>query len=175
MIDVTNKNKEKENKIKINSDLNFSEKQTRSITQEGTMKTQTLESIPQNWKFVANTIEENDNIRESLLIYTVTWNLKGQKPTDEELKMILPKLNRNNLNSRRYSDKNKNEIKNEINVNANYINTNTKTESPLKENKNSMKGNKFYHIYAITSQECMRSIFSSFFNSNKDEWLKMLQ
>jgi hypothetical protein len=37
------------------------------------------------------------------------------------------------------------------------------------------KQNKFFHIYAVSSQECMRSIFLSFFNSNKDQWILLLQ
>ncbi len=49
------------------------------------------EQIPKNWKFVSNSIKENDTIRESLLIYTTTWNMKGQKPNEEEIKLILPK------------------------------------------------------------------------------------
>ncbi len=89
-------------------------------------------SFPQNWKFVANTIRNNDRIKESLLIYTVTWNLKGRVPKSEELKILLPKL----------------------------------------QNKNQSK---LYHMYVISTQECMRSILSSFFNSNKDKWIQMLQ
>jgi hypothetical protein len=33
---------------------------------------------------------------------------------------------------------------------------------------------KKYHIYAIGSEECMRSIFKSFFISDKTEWEKMI-
>ena len=31
-----------------------------------------------------------------------------------------------------------------------------------------------YHIYAIGSEECMRSIFKSFFISDKSEWERMI-
>jgi hypothetical protein len=33
---------------------------------------------------------------------------------------------------------------------------------------------KKYHIYAIGSEECMRSIFKSFFYSDKSDWEKMI-
>jgi len=32
-----------------------------------------------------------------------------------------------------------------------------------------------YKIYSIGTQESMRSIFHSFFNSNKDEWIRLLR
>ena len=34
---------------------------------------------------------------------------------------------------------------------------------------------KFYHLYVVGTQECMRSILASFFNSNKDEWIRLIQ
>jgi hypothetical protein len=43
------------------------------------------------------------------------------------------------------------------------------------ENLLMKKQKKFFHIYAVSSQECMRSIFYSFFNSNKDQWILLLQ
>ena len=49
------------------------------------------EEIPKNWKFVSDSINDNNTILESLLIYTVTWNMKGLKPNDDEIKLILPK------------------------------------------------------------------------------------
>jgi hypothetical protein len=91
------------------------------------------EKTPSNWKYISETLKENSKqnlikLHESLLIYTVTWNLKGEKPSRDELKLVLPKI----------------------------------------------KG-KDYHFYVIGTQECMRSIFSSFFNSNKDEWIKIIK
>jgi hypothetical protein len=38
-----------------------------------------------------------------------------------------------------------------------------------------IKSGKFFHFYAISTQECMRSIFSSFFFDSKDDWIKLIQ
>lgn len=35
--------------------------------------------------------------------------------------------------------------------------------------------NNFYHLYVIGTEECMRSIFSSIFYSDKSEWESLLQ
>ncbi len=48
---------------------------------------------------------------------------------------------------------------------------------PSKEEVDNLLGDrtKPYHIYAIGTQECMRSILASFFYDNQDEWIKILQ
>jgi hypothetical protein len=157
------------NKIEIdNNDPYLNEGYIKKVNSKKFIKTPSIkvsettsEEIPQNWKFVSDSLKENDNIRESLLIYTATWNMKGQKPTEEEIKLILPK------------ELVDNQITKDSNNLVNNVNTSSSTlgSSPKKQTKK----DKFYHIYAIATQECMRSIFSSFFNSNKDDWLKMLQ
>jgi hypothetical protein len=81
--------------------------------------------IPRNWKFVDNILRNNQ--KETILIYTVSWNLKGEIATKEEVKALL------------------------------------------------YKPETFYHFYVINTQECLRSILSSFFNSNKDEWINMIK
>jgi hypothetical protein len=63
---------------------------------------------------------------EDFLIYTATWNLKGQTAEKEEIRKFIKK-------------------------------------------------DKFYHMYIIGTEECMRSILTSFFYSNKEGWLKLLQ
>ena len=117
--------------IKLNSD-----KVNKQITYEEIIPTMhnDIKSLPENWKFVANKLKESENKAENILrIYAVTWNLKGEVCTDEELRLLLSKTNKR------------------------------------------ISKDKYYHIYAIGTQECMRSIFSSFFNSSKDEWLSMIQ
>ena len=82
-------------------------------------------AIPKDWKFVDKILRNNQ--KETILIYTITWNLKGEIATKEEVKALL-----------------------------------SKPET-------------FYHFYVINTQECLRSILSSFFNSNKDEWINMIK
>lgn len=84
-------------------------------------------SIPKDWKFVDKILRNNQ--KETILIYTVTWNMKGETATKEEVKAILQKP----------------------------------------------ENNSYYHFYVISTQECLRSILSSFFNSNKDEWINMIK
>jgi len=48
----------------------------------------------------------------------------------------------------------------------------SKEEIKLLLNRNS---GKLYHLYVIGTQECMRSIFSSLFYSNKSDWVNMIQ
>lgn len=68
----------------------------------------------------------NIHMKETLSVYTVTWNLYGKKGTEKELINLIPK-------------------------------------------------NRFYHIYAIGTEECMRSILVSLFYSNKSLWEKVVQ
>jgi hypothetical protein len=44
----------------------------------------------------------------------------------------------------------------------------------MDEIKKIVQNNKKYHIYAIGSEECMRSIFKSFFITDKTEWESMI-
>jgi len=98
--------------------------------------TENTNSIPCNWNFVAKKLKENENSSHKILIYTVTWNLKGEISTKDEIKLLLG--------------------------------------STLKSSS-SLEQNKFFHIYAIGTQECLRSIFSSFFNSDKEEWINLIK
>lgn len=82
-------------------------------------------SIPENWKYISDIIKTKSETN-NLHIYTVTWNIKGNLPSEEDVEMLLPK-------------------------------------------------DKHYDMYIIGTQECMRSILSSFFFSNKDPWVTMLK
>lgn len=49
-------------------------------------------------------------------------------------------------------------------------------KTPTKENVSKLLiKNLKYLVYAIGTEESMRSIFQSFFYSNKDQWIKMLR
>jgi hypothetical protein len=45
--------------------------------------------IPNNWKYISESLKKSENENSSMLVYSVTWNLKGNKPTKEELKIFL--------------------------------------------------------------------------------------
>lgn len=76
---------------------------------------------------VKKTIISNSN---DLVIYTITFNMNGKFPSKEEIKKLLPKKTKNNLE---------------------------------------------YNLYVIASQETIRTIFRSFFNSEMGEWVNMIQ
>lgn len=83
-------------------------------------------------------IVKNVNVRKTevksendLVIYSLTFNMKGLKPSKSDMALLLPKVS-----------------------------------IPHKHK---------YNMYVISSQECMRTIFMSFFNDEMGEWLSMIQ
>ena len=85
---------------------------------------------------------------EDLIIYCITFNMKGKAPNKEDMKILLPKKR--------------------INI-SKTINKN------LTNNINSDESDSEYNMYIINTQECMTTIFKSFFTDKQQDWIDMIK
>ena len=131
---------------------------------------------------VSNEKEENDyekNIQEynrnyekkKSFIFQISKKIEEKEPeTPLSWKFISETLQ---LQS---ESKNKNELHQSLLIYA--VTWNLKVLKPsIEELKIFLPKNKgrYFHFYIIATQECMRSILSSFFYSNKDDWIGMIR
>ena len=72
--------------------------------------------------------------------------------------------------------KNEPKIINENDLQIYIVTWNIHGKKPLKHHLDLiLPKDKYYDMYIISTQECMRSIESSFFNDSKEEWIKLLK
>lgn len=129
-----NINSQKQSQIEDEKDKENEEKSQLSLSNNKANKRQSQKL--ENWSSLKDFIK-NLNVKKTiisnindLVIYTVTFNMNGKFPSKEDIKKLLPKKTKNNLE---------------------------------------------YNLYVIASQETIRTIFKSFFNSEMGEWVNMIQ
>lgn len=96
-----------------------------------------------------NTKKAIKHQKEDLLIYCLTFNMKGKVPSQKDIKLLLPKFKTYNMK--------------------------TAKNSSLSDSYNDNKNYNEYNMYIINTQECMTTIFKSFFSDKQQDWIDMIK